>query len=140
MEWNRGDSLRVWNRELGYVLKPSVIPMGIKPGFEARKDSPQFQVINSMSRRVKTLAYFYMKQGLLCLGIIWSGGLLTASVFKVVDLGTNRDFFLGVFGGCTTGLGLCKTTNQNNNGSTSRVSKESSYDSGHLEKDENGFY
>ena len=65
-----------------------------------------------------------MKPILLCLGIIWSGGLLTAQVFKAVDLGTNRDFFLGVFTGCSAGLGLCKKP--------TTLSP--------LEKDENGFH
>lgn len=47
-----------------------------------------------------------VKTTLLILGILWSGGLLTAQVFKVLDLGTNRDFFLGVFGASATALGL----------------------------------
>jgi hypothetical protein len=93
------------------------------------KELPKFLVINNIVTRVETSAYFYMKPTLLYLGIIWSGGLLTAQVFKVVDLGTNRDFFLGVFAGCTTGLGIRKTSNPNNNDQTSP-----------LEKDENGFY
>jgi hypothetical protein len=49
-----------------------------------------------------------MKTVLLVVGILWSGGLLTAQVFKLVDLGTNRDFFLGVFGASATTLGLTK--------------------------------
>lgn len=50
-----------------------------------------------------------VKTTLLILGILWSGGLLTAQVFKVLDLGTNRDFFLGVFGASATALGLKPT-------------------------------
>lgn len=72
-----------------------------------------------------------MKPVLLCLGVIWSGGLLTAQVFKAVDLGTNRDFFLGVFAGCTTGLGLSKKPEPEN-------PPLSGLDP--LEKDKNGFY
>ena len=70
-----------------------------------------------------------MKSVLLIVGILWSGGLLTAQVFKAVDLGTNRDFFLGVFGGCCTGLGL---SNKKFN------PIESNFEP--LKKDDNGFY
>lgn len=60
-----------------------------------------------------------IKTKLLMLGLMWSGGLLTASTFKAVDLGSDRDFYLGVFSGCTMGLGLSKVpTSNKSNGNT----------------------
>jgi hypothetical protein len=70
------------------------------------------------------------KAVLLILGILWSGGMLTAQVFKVLDLGTNRDFFLGVFGSCSMGLGLTKKKEEGPEPSSSEP----------LKKDSNGFY
>jgi hypothetical protein len=49
-----------------------------------------------------------LKLSLLVLGLVWSGGLITASALKLIDLAGNRDFFIGVFGGAATGLGLVK--------------------------------
>jgi hypothetical protein len=49
-----------------------------------------------------------MKIYLLVLGLLWSGGLLTANALKIIDLHDNRDFFIGVFGGSAAGLGLSK--------------------------------
>jgi hypothetical protein len=49
-----------------------------------------------------------LKLSLLVLGLVWSGGLITASALKIIDLAGNRDFFIGVFGGAATGLGLVK--------------------------------
>jgi hypothetical protein len=69
------------------------------------------------------------KTVLLILGILWSGGLLTAQVFKVLDLGANRDFFLGVFSSCSLSLGLTKKKED---------PEPSSLEP--LEKDKDGFY
>jgi hypothetical protein len=45
---------------------------------------------------------------LLCLGLFWSGGLLTLHALKYINLTDNKDFFISVFGGSATGLGLAK--------------------------------
>jgi hypothetical protein len=65
------------------------------------------------------------KMVLLILGILWSGGMLTAQVFKVLDLGTNRDFFLGVFGSCSMGLGLTKKKEELEPSSLEALKKDS---------------
>lgn len=49
---------------------------------------------------------------LLVLGLVWSGGLITAETFKYVDLGPNKDFFKTVFAGTAAGLGLSRPKNQ----------------------------
>jgi hypothetical protein len=49
-----------------------------------------------------------MKLYLFILGLLWSGGLLTAHALGVIQLKDSRDFFIGVFGGSAAGLGLSK--------------------------------
>jgi hypothetical protein len=58
---------------------------------------------------------------LLCLGLFWSGGLLTLHALKYINLTDNKDFFISVFGGSAAGLGLSKGKSGNKSESGSET-------------------
>lgn len=53
-----------------------------------------------------------IKTFLLCTGILWSCGMITAHSLKWTDLNNSKDFYIGVLGVSAAGLGITKASAQ----------------------------